>query len=128
MSQTLVQQQQQQQQQQQRHQPAWQHFTVAVAQILGARQDVDWNVTLLDGAAADAAARGANLLLLPELYLQSYDIGVDAMHQSAVALDGPEFQRIKAIAKQHVIALCVPFAEKHHDQASDSGMTIRVSQ
>lgn len=73
------------------------------------------NLELLASLACAAHKRHVELLLLPELFLQGYDIGAEQLGKTAVTIDGPEMARIQELAVTHELALCVPFAERGSD-------------
>ena len=85
------------------HAPRWQQFRVAVVQDQGTRGDVSANLELLASLACAAHKRHVELLLLPELFLQGYDIGAELLGKTAVTIDGPEMARIQEqIGRAHV--------------------------
>ncbi|MBC8161331.1 MAG: carbon-nitrogen family hydrolase [Roseiflexaceae bacterium] len=54
--------------------------------------------------AAQAAAAGAQLLVLPELWSTGYDL--ERAHELATPLDGGVFAELAALAQQHTMAIC----------------------
>ena len=80
---------------------------VAALQTAGTAGDVDANLAELDRAAADAAARGASLLITPEMFLTGYEIGAAVADLARRDLDGP----VAAIAARHGVALVVGMPE-----------------
>jgi predicted amidohydrolase len=64
--------------------------------------------------ARDAAARGAALLVLPELCLSGY-LAPEQAHACAVAADGPEIRGLSETARLNNVALCFGFAERADD-------------
>ena len=69
-------------------------------------------VELLARQAADAAGRGARLLICPEMYLTGYNIGPDAARRLAEAPDGPSAQAIMRIAREAGIAILYGYPER----------------
>lgn len=65
----------------------------------------------LDAAAAEAAGRGARLLLTPELSLTGYALGPQAA-ASADAMDGPAARRVEEIAARRGVALVHGWPER----------------
>lgn len=61
--------------------------------------------------ALDAARRGVELLVYPEMSLTGYSIGAAAIRDRAQLRDGPMLSAVASIAKEHRIALCVGYAE-----------------
>jgi predicted amidohydrolase len=66
----------------------------------------------LAAVAGDAAAQGAALLVLPELFLTGYNIGAAALAAEAEAQDGPSAQAVAAIARQHGLAILYGYPER----------------
>ena len=69
------------------------------------------NLGRLRAAAGDAAARGARLLICPEMFLTGYNIGPDATRRLAEPVDGPSAQAAAAIAREHGLALLYGYPE-----------------
>lgn len=85
---------------------------IAGLQTAGTPGDVAANLAELDRAAEDAAARGARLLVTPELFLTGYDIGPAVHALAREPLVGP----VREIAAAHRIAI-VAGAPEHDDGA-----------
>ncbi len=66
-------------------------------------------------AATNAAADGAQLLVLPELFLTGYNIGADALRARAEAADGPAAAQAAAIAREAGLALLFGYPERGAD-------------
>lgn len=82
--------------------------TVGIAQwlpILGATQR---NEETARAAVADLAARGADLVVLPEMWLTGYDPSRLAEHsrEAAEPLDGPLVTRLRTWARDQSVTLC----------------------
>nr|WP_282600068.1 carbon-nitrogen hydrolase family protein [Patulibacter sp. SYSU D01012] len=98
-------------------------------QTAGTPGDVHANLAELDRAAADAVARGASLLITPEMFLTGYEIGPAAADLARQDLDGPT----GAIAARHGIDLVVGLPEADGDRlyntasvfAADGALTAR---
>lgn len=84
---------------------------LAIHQCAGSSGNVAANLAALDRSAARAAAGGAHLLVLPELFLTGYNIG-DAVHELAEPADGPSIAAACAIAARHGVALLFGYAER----------------
>lgn len=70
------------------------------------------NLDRLDAAAAAAVARGADLLLAPEMFLTGYNIGREAALAMAEPQDGPSARRAGDIARAHNVGLCYGYPER----------------
>ena len=66
---------------------------------------------LLDGAAAQARAQDADLLITPEMYLTGYAIGADRVAALAEPADGPLAQAVARIAQRHGVAIVCGYPE-----------------
>lgn len=86
---------------------------IAVLQTAGAPGAVEPNLERLAGKAAEAAERGARLLVCPEMYLTGYNVEPAIMKRLAEAADGPAAQRIAGIARKTGIAILYGYAERH---------------
>ncbi|MCK0197723.1 carbon-nitrogen hydrolase family protein [Ancylobacter sp. 6x-1] len=75
------------------------------------------NLDRLAAAAAEAAARGAGLLVAPEMFLSGYAIGREAAARAAEPLDGPSARRAAEIARRYGIALAYGYPERDPDGA-----------
>ncbi len=82
-------------------------LTVAGLQAAGAPGDVEANCAQLRGAAAEAAAAGAGLLITPELYLTGYDIGDRVRELAQRDLTG----MVRQIAREAGIAILAGIPE-----------------
>ena len=70
----------------------------------------------LDTAAAQAAAEGAALLVLPEMFLTGYNIGADALRSLAEPMDGPSARQAAYIARRHGVTLLYGYPERAADK------------
>ncbi|AOE82989.1 carbon-nitrogen hydrolase family protein [Pseudomonas sp. TCU-HL1] len=75
------------------------------------------NLERLQQRAAEAARRGAALLITPEMYLSGYNIGLDAVSALAEARDGAWAERVAGIAREHGIAILYGYPERSADGA-----------
>ncbi len=76
-------------------------LTIAALQEASTPGDVSANLRALDAAAGEAAARGAALLITPEMFLSGYAIGDDIPR---IAATDP-LEQVREIARRHRIAL-----------------------
>ena len=89
-------------------------LVVAAWQADGPLRDVPAALGALDAAAAEAAARGARLLVCPELTLTGYDIAEHAAELAEPA-GGPMAQAVAAIAAEHGLAIAWSWPERDGD-------------
>src|SRR5690349_24419521 len=95
---------------------------IALAQINPISGDVKWNTTLMLDAVSQAAARGADLVVTPEMALPGYCIG--DLVEDAGFLAGNE-EAMQAIAKAaRGITAVVGFIDVDPAARNDNG-TIR---
>jgi predicted amidohydrolase len=84
---------------------------IALAQTVGTPGDVAANLRRLAQLAGEAAAGGAGLLVLPELYLTGYNIG-DRVAALAEPANGPSARVIADCARRHGIAIAYGYPER----------------
>lgn len=75
------------------------------------------NLERLQQHAAEAARRGAALLVSPEMFVSGYNIGLDAVASLAQACDGPWAGQVAAMAREHGIAILYGYPERGADGA-----------
>ncbi|KAF1028604.1 MAG: (R)-stereoselective amidase [Pseudomonas sp.] len=75
--------------------------------------DVAGNLKRLQCIAQEAS--GADLLVLPEMFLTGYNIGAEAVGALAEAQDGPSAQAIAALAKHARVAILYGYPERSAD-------------
>lgn len=82
--------------------------TIGIAQWLPIPGETERNEQTARMAVAELAARGADLVVLPEMWLTGYDPGRLAGHsrRSAEPLDGPLVTRLRGWARDHSVMLC----------------------
>lgn len=85
--------------------------TIALAQLAsegGAKRE-----NMERGAAMirSAAARGADIICLPELFYGGYFLPPDRMQQASEPVDGPFVQELSALAKEAGIAIIAGYSE-----------------
>jgi nitrilase len=77
--------------------------------------DRERNLQALERHAAEVAARGARVLVTPELYATGYNIGADAIAALAEPADGPIALTVAEIARRHRIAIAYGYPERDGD-------------
>jgi predicted amidohydrolase len=87
---------------------------IACGQFAPVSGDVTRNVDSIRRHAAEAARRGARILVLPELCLCGYPSAAEARAR-AVALDGAEVKAVRECAQSAGVALCLGLAERSPD-------------
>ena len=100
-----------------------QNLTVAIGQTLLQADRIEDNCQAIAALAAEAAGKGAGLLLLPELALNGYGQG-DRLRETAEPSDGDSFRQLSAAARENGIALCYGYAERDGDQLFNSAALI----
>jgi len=70
---------------------------------------------LMAETAERAAAKGARLLVMPEMILSGYHIGREAVAENAEAMDGPSARRAAKIAESQGTALLYGYPERGED-------------
>ncbi|HVJ42951.1 MAG TPA: carbon-nitrogen hydrolase family protein [Dongiaceae bacterium] len=84
---------------------------VALGQTIGTPGDIAANLALMERLAKEASARGADLLLLPELFLSGYNIGT-AIPALAETCEGPSAIAAATIAKAANLAIGYGYPER----------------
>nr|WP_231706712.1 MULTISPECIES: carbon-nitrogen hydrolase family protein [Tsukamurella] len=90
---------------------------------LGPEPDVARNLAAIDGAAARAAAAGAQILITPELSVTGYDIGA-AARELARPRGGEYHDAIAAIARRHGITVVAGYPERDGDLVFNAATVI----
>src|SRR5690606_1576409 len=83
---------------------------LAALQMQAVAGEPDANLSRIERAAREAAAKGADLLVAPELAVTGYGAG-EAIRSLAEPVDGPAVARLNAIARETGLALVAGFAE-----------------
>ena len=81
---------------------------IGIAQWLPIPGEMERNEQTARAAVADLAARGADLVVLPEMWLTGYDPGRLAEHsrRAAQPLDGPLVTRLRMWAREQSVMVC----------------------
>lgn len=97
---------------------------IALYQGPGRINDVEGALLHLAETAGRAKAEGADILLLPEMYLSGYNIGpANALH-AAITTTGPDMDRIRKIAETSNIALVFGYPELVGDKVANAAILI----
>jgi predicted amidohydrolase len=96
---------------------------VALGQTVGTPADVSANLKLMARLAMAAAGGGAELLLLPELFLTGYNIGSE-IQDLAESQDGPSATAAAQIAATAGVALAYGYAERCAEGVYDSALVL----
>ncbi len=84
---------------------------LAALQMKSVGGDIAANLARIEGAAAEAAAKGATVLVTPELGITGYGAG-DAIRALAEPAGGPIVQALRRISRDAGIAIIAGFAER----------------
>lgn len=84
---------------------------IAALQMQAIAGDVAANLARIERAAREASAKGARLLIAPELALTGYGAG-EANRTLAEPADGPSTQKLQAVSAAAGIAIVAGFSEK----------------
>lgn len=97
---------------------------IALYQGPGRLNDVEGAFTQMAELAGRAKASGADLLLLPEMYLSGYNIGLSNAKKAAITADGQDMARIGKIAETNGIALAFGYPELVGEDVANSAVLI----
>jgi len=100
-------------------------FVVAALRVVPDRWDKESNLRKLDKFAREAAAKGANVVVTPEGFLDGYvanDRDLDKARYFGVAepVDGPALQRVRDLARELKVYLAIGFPELRGRQVYNS--------
>ena len=98
---------------------------LAALQMQAVSGDVEANLARIDSAAAEAAAKGAELLVAPELAVSGYGAG-ETIAASSELTDGRIVRGLKASASEHRIAIIAGFAEHAEGAVWNSAILVGV--
>lgn len=97
---------------------------IALCQCLPGTLDVAGNRQRLADFAAAAAAQGAQLLVLPEMFSSGYAIGAEAVRRLAEPQDGAFAEHAARIAREYGVALCYGYPEAANGGVYNSAQLI----
>lgn len=95
---------------------------IALCQTAGLINNIPGAFALMDAKATEAKANGADILLLPEMYLSGYNIGPEAALTQAISAEA--LAPAQEIAKTHNIALVFGYPERVGDKVANSAVLI----
>lgn len=96
--------------------------SVALCQTVCLDGDRAGNLARIEGAAAEAKARGARIACFPETALYGW-VNPEA-HERADAIPGRDSDALCAIARKHALHVCCGLAEKDGETLYDSAILI----
>lgn len=96
---------------------------IAVCQARASLGNKAENIAAIASAARAAGSWGADLLVLPELFLVGYNIG-SRVRDLAEAASGPSLQAIAEIARNESCAIAVGFPERDGEKIFNSSALI----
>lgn len=91
------------------------NVTIAIAQFTSKMGDPEANLTKALNAIHEAAGKGANLVIFPELYYQGYYNPTDRFHELAETCDGRLYQALSECAKKENIHIIMGYCQKKED-------------
>ncbi|WP_432348817.1 carbon-nitrogen hydrolase family protein (plasmid) [Shinella yambaruensis] len=95
---------------------------IAALQMHAIAGDSEANIERIAAAAADAAAGGAKLLVVPELAVTGYGAGETAFARLASPATGDVARRLGAIARDNGLAIVTGFAEQEGAHVYNSAL------
>jgi len=95
---------------------------IALCQTPGLIENIPGAFALMETKAAEAKSNGADLLLLPEMYLSGYNIGPESALKHAQTM--ADLEPAQTIAKTHNIALVFGYPERVGTSVANSAILI----
>ncbi|AZH26169.1 carbon-nitrogen family hydrolase [Haloplanus aerogenes] len=96
---------------------------IALAQLDQTAGDVSENLDRAETAIADAAARGADMVALPELFTVGF-FAFESYARAAEGLDGPTFGRLSDMAADHGVGLLAGSHVEDLEASADAGVDV----
>ena len=87
-------------------------IVIAIGQCEAVPGKVEANLDTIRRIASDAAAGGADLLVLPEMVLTGYAIGPERLAQLAEPFDGPNMRQMAELCRKLGLAICFGHPER----------------
>jgi predicted amidohydrolase len=98
--------------------------TLAIEQLDVRVGDVEENLALLEGRAAEALAAGADLVIFPELAVSGYTADPETVAAVAEPLDGPTVERLTAVTRARGGLVVTGFCERDGDTFFNSVVAV----
>jgi predicted amidohydrolase len=98
-------------------------ITLAALQMKSESGDTAANLARIERAALEAQAKGASLLITPELGLTGYGAG-DVIRELAEPADGPLVKQLQRISTEAGLAIIAGFAEKAEGTVFNSAVYV----
>ena len=88
------------------------NVTISVIQLENKLFDKNANLLKADGLIRQAAAKGANMICLPELFVTGYNLNAfgDRIYELGEGLTGPTITHMRALAKELGVYIIAPIA------------------
>ncbi|WP_248896546.1 carbon-nitrogen family hydrolase [Haloplanus halobius] len=100
---------------------------LALAQLDVTAGDVSANLERAEAAVADAAARGVDLVVLPELFTVGY-FAFDSYARESEGLDGPTFGRLADLAADHGVGLLAGSHVEDLEASAATGVDVPATE
>jgi len=100
---------------------------IALAQLDQTPGDVSRNLDRAATAIGDAAARGADLVVLPELFTVGF-FAFESYARVAEGLDGPTFARLSEMAADHGVGLLAGSHVEDLEASADAGLDVPANE
>ena len=88
------------------------NVTISVIQLENKLFDKNANLLKADGLIRQAAAKGAKMICLPELFVTGYNLNAfgDRIYELGEGLTGPTITHMRALAKELGVYIIAPIA------------------
>ena len=100
---------------------------VAISQTPGCLGDPKAALGIMSSEAARAQAEGADILLLPELFLTGYNLGKTLARTLAGEVAGEMLNAAREIARAHAVALVFGYPELVGDKVANAAMFVSAA-
>lgn len=77
--------------------------------------DIRATIDLVESVLHQAKQQGVHLVQFPELFLTGYDIGVEALQQTAISIEGNTMSELASLAKKYEVSYGIGYPERHHN-------------